>query len=200
MLSEAYKHRLRLQQNSPGLLDTALDFLFESDHISGFCGATIDECQRMLVGDAYRARRIALNESRVLDQPGCRDFVLGFERRVAGNLQAPFRCLFLQLRMLISIQHRVLEKRSGTAAIFILGPNQHPLAGADLANCFSRLRQSGSSTPSRKISLEIGVCDLRLSMKSQTVTDSQNDVASPFRPVEDARAVLKTAFLFGQFH
>src|SRR4051812_36031784 len=84
--SQPYKHRLRLQPNSPGLLDAALDFLFESDHISGFCVATIDEGEGVFAGDSYRARRIALNESRVLDQPGCRDFVLVFERRVAGNL------------------------------------------------------------------------------------------------------------------
>src|SRR3954453_1831722 len=140
----------------------------------------------MLARNPGTAHRVSALKSGLLDQPGRRDFSVLLKRGITRNGE-PFRGgpPLLQLVLLFR-QHRVLEERSGAAAIGIALDNQHPFARANLADGVSRLYQGARSRPALKVSLQIRVLEMRKAARSQRVCNSQDDETSALAGVENA--------------
>src|SRR5260370_12334299 len=124
---ESYEHGLRLQQNSPRCLDTALNFIFQSDNVACLRASAVDQRQRVFARDSGRSGRISLGKSRALHQPRCRNFPLRIESRVARNLESLGFGALGQVFELCLAEHGVFEERSGATAIFVSEDNQHAL-------------------------------------------------------------------------
>src|SRR5579864_2810421 len=67
--SDSHEHRLRLQPHAPQFFDALLDLIFHSQDFGGSAAATVDDCQRVLGGDANVTDAVPARESRVFDEP-----------------------------------------------------------------------------------------------------------------------------------
>src|SRR5580700_3898989 len=126
----------------------------------------------MLVRDSGRAHHISLRESRVLHQPRSRNFVLGIESGIAGNLKAFGGRARSELFEVSLAEDWVLEERSGATAIVVSGDKQHAFAAPNFAHRLARFaerRHLFLAEPSGKILLQVGILQARSAASVQSI-------------------------------
>src|SRR5581483_9921719 len=121
------------------------------------------------------------------------------ESGVAGNVQVPDRRTMLDVLKLGFRKYGILEERPNTSTVIISGANQHPFASANLPNRFASFRESRGGSPPGKVFLQVGVFDLRLSLRCEPVGDPEDDEAVAGIGVEDTLAICETAGFFAKF-
>ncbi len=82
---EAHHDWFGLQADAPNFFHAMLDLFLQGEDIGGCGCAAIDDRQRVAGGNADTAEAESFGESRALDQPGCRNFLAGFECGIAGQ-------------------------------------------------------------------------------------------------------------------
>ena len=98
-----------------------------------------------------------------------------------------------------SAKDGILKERSGAAAIFVAGGDQHSFGGANLANRVSGVGQRRSLAASRKMLFQVGILNFRLAARDQFVGDANNNEASALGGVEDAGAIAEAAGFVAEF-
>src|SRR5579863_5602028 len=186
-------HRFWLQPYAKDFFHALLDLFFQGDHLGSGGAAAVDDGQSVLPGNAHMAETESFGESRALHQPGGGNFLVGFERGIAGHREPANAGALLQFLMLFLGGGGVLEKRTGTLAIGVARNDQHTLQRANVAHRFPRLGEIGSGFAALEVPLEIGIADVRFASWSERISDAQKDEASALGRVEDARAVAETA-------
>ncbi len=136
----------------------------------------------------------------MLHQPCRRDFVLGFESGVAGNLESFGFGALGQVFELRLVEHGLLEKRSGAATIVVSRDNQHAFASSYFAYRLAGFGKRWRCLLFSKVFLQIGIRQTWSEAPLQPEVHPQDNVPSTLRGVKDAGAITESARWFGQNH
>src|SRR5208282_4265655 len=131
--------------------------------------------------------------------------MLLMEGGVAGNFESFRRGTLGQIFELLLAEHGILEERSGAAAIFVSGNDEHSLAASYLAYCRAGFgeRRCCLGFGGRcfgEIFLQIGILQTWSATALQSVVHTQNDVPPTFRAVKDAAAITESDRGLGQHY
>src|ERR1039458_6335016 len=117
--SEPHPHRLHLQANAKAPLDSSGNLAGERQYVRCAGSATIDERQRVPRRNDGSAPRVALGETGLLNQPGCRNLDLAriLCVRTGGKARGRLFAGGRNLPELLISHHWILEEAARAAAI-----------------------------------------------------------------------------------
>src|SRR3981081_4443988 len=135
----------------------------------------------------------------MLHQPCGRNFFTGFQRRIAGYIQAASCGPLLESLVLHYREDGIFEEPACTAAIFIPRNDQHSLEGADVPHGFPNFRHIRRRFPSIEVALQIGIAEAWLPARGKGINHAQNDEPATLAGVEDTAAISESAGLTAEF-